>query len=159
NLLDRELFRARLTGEILRAAEEGTDLDGFCEALFDLITRVVRVRWLGLAAGGGRWCHPAPSPHGMALLDAAEAGAPMTDGAFVFTFKRGGQGLGQLVCLPGGTAFGPGEDQLMMDLARRATPILERNLLIRRLEELATFQTDFAHMLGHDLRSPLTGVI
>ncbi|MDB5101065.1 MAG: two-component hybrid sensor and regulator [Cyanobacteria bacterium RYN_339] len=159
NLLDRELFRARLTGEILKAAEEGTDLDGFCVCLFELITRVVRVRWLGIAAGEGRWFHPAASPVGQALLEDVQAGRGGSDGAFVFTFQRGGQTLGHLVCLPFTTAFPASELELMQDLARRATPILERNLLIRRLEELATFQADFAHMLGHDLRSPLTGVI
>jgi signal transduction histidine kinase len=155
SLLDRQLFRARLTNEILAAAEASTDLDGFCVALFDLITRVVGVRWLGIAAGEGRWCHPAASPQGLALLE--EGAAPT--GAFRFAFRRDDKALGHLVCLPMGPSFTADEQELMTDLARRATPILERNLLIRRLEELATFQADFAHMLGHDLRSPLTGVI
>lgn len=159
SLLDRQLFRARLTNEILAAAEASTDLDGFCVALFDLITRVVGVRWLGIAAGEGRWCHPSASPQGLALLDDAQQDGAAPAGAFHFAFRRDGKDLGHLICLPMGASFTADERELMTDLARRATPILERNLLIHRLEELATFQADFAHMLGHDLRSPLTGVI
>jgi hypothetical protein len=165
NLLDRELFRARLTRAVLEAAEAGTDLDGFCAALFELIARVVRVRSLGLRTlepDGGSWSHAAEkTSDGEVILDLMMDGGrpPERDHVFVHTFVSRGQTLGHLVCLSDGLAFAPGEREIMADICRQAQPILERNLLIRKLEELAGFQEDFAQMLGHDLRAPLTGVI
>lgn len=166
-LLDSELFRSRLTEAVLKAAETGEDLAPFIEALFAFIGRVVRYRWVGLRLSGqgysDTWHHPVDVegfPHWLDAVARRETPADMPAGAtFSYTFRRGDRVFGHLVCLAEDEALTPKELSILEDICRQASPILERNLLIRLMEQMAGYKEDFVNMLSHDLRNPLTGVI
>lgn len=167
DLLDEELFRSRLTSEVLKAAESSEDLAPFVEALFAFIGRVVRYRWVGLRLNRqglvNDWHHPKEQegePGWVEALSSGQLPGDLTaEKAFLFTFERGGEAFGHLICLAADAALTEKDASILADICRQASPILERNLLIQLLEAVAGYREDFVNMLSHDLRNPLTGVI
>lgn len=151
-LLSKQLFHSRIVQEAAKVADAGEDLGACAEALFDVIGRMIDYRWIGL--------HFARDGH---TSDYARPAAPApeeVDAACSYTvlFRRSGQAFGRLA-LVAAAPLNEDERRILDTIAQQVSPILEHNLLIRLLQEFGTFREDFVHMLSHDLRNPLTGVI
>lgn len=151
-VLSNELFHARIVQEASKVADAGEDLAACAVAVFDVIARVIGFRWIGLQLSrdghASVYTRP-PSPR-------PAARAP--ERWFEYPFRRNGTSFGTLQ-LDASTPLSDDDRQILETICRHVSPILEHNLLIRLLKELLSFREEFVHMLGHDLRNPLTGII